>query len=60
MLIAITLKVYISNSPKNKTIPNNKNIVVLRGITIFLKDYLGNLLNSKKDVTTKNIGTIKS
>ena len=37
-LNAITLNVYISNKPKNRTLPNNRNIVVLLGITIFLKE----------------------
>ena len=37
-LNAITLNVYISNKTKNRTIPNNKNIVVLLGITNYLKE----------------------
>ena len=34
----MTLNVYINRRPKNKTILNNKKIVVLRGITIYLNE----------------------
>ena len=43
--------------PKNKTIPNNKKIVVFLGITIFLNEYVGNLLINNKEIVIKNIGT---
>ena len=35
-------------SPKNKTIPNSKKIVVFLCITIFLNEYVGNLLISNR------------
>ena len=43
-------------SPKNKTIPNSKKIVVFLCITIFLNEYVGNLLISNNEVVIKNIG----
>ena len=60
MLNAKILNVYTNNAPKNKTIPNSKKIVVLLGITIFLNEYVGNLLINNNDVVIKNIGTTKS
>ena len=59
-LIAITLKVYTNNAPKNRTIPNNKNFVIVLGITIFLNEYVGMVLINNIETTIKNIGTIKS
>jgi hypothetical protein len=52
------LNVYINKRPKNNTIPNKRNIVVLLGIIIFLNEYVGNLLMSNKDVKIKKVGTI--
>ena len=52
-----TLNVYINKSPKNKTIPNNAKIVICLGITIFLKEYVGNLLINKNEIKIKNVGT---
>ena len=43
---------------KNNTIPNNRKIVVLLGIIIFLNEYVGNLLMSNKEVKIKKVGTI--
>ena len=43
------LKVYISNKPKYKIIPNKRNIEVLLGTTILLKEYVGILLIKKAE-----------
>ena len=60
MLNAKTLNVYTNNAPKNKTIPNNKNLVIALGMTIFLNEYVGTVLINSIEVVIKNIGTIKS
>ena len=48
-----TLNVYINKSPKNTTIPNSAKIVMLRGITIFLKAKVGTLLINNKEIVIK-------
>ena len=58
MLNAKILNVYTNNAPKNKTIPNSKNLVIALGITIFLKEYVGTVLISSIEIIIKNIGTI--
>ena len=55
--IKIVLNVKISSRPKNKTIPNNKNIVVLLLTTIFLSEYVGILLIKSTDIVKNKIGT---
>ena len=50
----------LSKAPKNKTIPNNKNLVILLGITIFLNEYVGIVLINNIETIIKKVGTIKS
>ena len=43
--------------PKNKTTPNNKNIVNLLGTVIFLKEYVGILLINNIEISINIAGT---
>ena len=45
---------------KNNTIPNNKNFVIVLGMTIFLNEYVGIVLINNIETKIKNIGTNKS
>ena len=60
LVIIITLKGYINKRPKNKTIPNNKKIVMLLGTIIFFNEYVGNLLIKRNEVVINKIGTNNS
>ena len=55
--IKIVLKVKISSKPKNNTILNNKNIVVLLLTTIFFNEYVGILLIKSTEIIKKKTGT---
>ena len=48
----MVLKLYINNKPKYKMMLNNKNIVILLGTTIFLKEYVGILLIENIEYTS--------
>ena len=52
------MKVKISSKPKNSTILNNKNIVVLLLTTIFFNEYVGILLIKSTEIIKNRIGTI--